>query len=554
MRFSKTLLAGVAALALAACGNKEEGAAQSPSSAAAAKVGSGSPLDKPFRLKDAAEVDIDAFFALLPEGKRPTYESARFDSQLGATVLSNLRFSDADDGEALLVERAEFYGLDLDAIDRIKTATNVTSESPFETVFEKVRLLNLSAEGFDDEKGRFSVGGVELDRLAIRQGGAKSDGEGEEAARFFNAIDLSGLYFKDIAIKVSTANTPEAEMKAPDLRFVGLGGGKLQAMIANDMEYRMSYTDEAVMAMAASMGPEGSLLLNSPLKNLIAPENQRVVMKALEWRGVDLSGLMKWGLKGEEPPVSERNLINLGTMKAVDMETYIGAKRAAMVKEATVSAAEFTWLMPSKIRTDTKGATYDFTAYATEDQKEALAVLKKHGLDKVTGDGYAEWIWNPESGAADLEYVANAKGFGDMSMSFALSKLKLEDIGQANEDGEENAVGEIGAFKGFNLKLVDEKALDALFDLSALQMGGSGADLRQSAPAMIRLSGAQFAQLNPRFSDYVSAVADFVGEGGTLEIAANPAEPVSFADLKADTLNPMAMPDVLGLTVTHKAK
>ncbi len=552
MKFSKTLLAGVAALALVACGKKDEASPETATSVEAAKTSASSPLNKAFRLQGAEEVDIDAFFALLPESKRPTYESASFDSKIGATVLSNLRFADADDGEALLVERAEFYGLDLDAIERIKSATDATPSAPFETVFQKVRLLNVSAEGFDEEEGKFSIGGVELDQLAVRQGGGEGDHTGNDAARFFNSFNLAGLYFKDISFDAAKPDSPAVEMSAPDLRIVGLGGGKLQAVIANDVEYRVSHTDETLMAMAASMGPEGSMLLNSPLRALIAPENQRVVMKSMEWRGIDLSGLMEWGLKGEEPPVSERNLIDFGTMKAVDMETYIGAKRAAVVKEATVSAAEFTWLIPSKIRTDTKGATYDFTAYAADEDTEILSILKKHGLNKVTGDGYAEWIWNPESGSGDLEYATKTKGLGDFSMGFALGGLKLKDIGEAKADGEENAAASLTTFKNFNLKIVDQKALDAIFDLAALQMGGTGDDLRQSAPAMIRLSGAQFAQMNPRFTDYVNAVANFVAEGGTLEINAEPEEPVGLADLQAGAINPMALPDTLNLTVTHK--
>ena len=36
-------------------------------------------------------------------------------------------------------------------------------------------------------------------------------------------------------------------------------------------------------------------------------------------------------------------------------------------------------------------------------------------------------------------------------------------------------------------------------------MGGSGEDLRVSAPGLIRLSGVQAAQMNPRISSYIDA-------------------------------------------------
>ena len=121
------------------------------------------------------------------------------------------------------------------------------------------------------------------------------------------------------------------------------------------------------------------------------------------------------------------------------------------------------------------------------------------------------------------------------------------------EEGESDTVLSKGALKNFSFKVEDEKALDAIFALAALQMGGSGEDLRMSVPAMIRLSGAQAAQMNPRISGYVNALAEFVAKGGTLEVAAAPKEPVAFSTLQATGMTaPQTMPDVLNLTVSHQ--
>ena len=76
-------------------------------------------------------------------------------------------------------------------------------------------------------------------------------------------------------------------------------------------------------------------------------------MESLEWRDIDFSGLLAWGLKDEKPPMSEKDLIDLGTMKATNMMTKVNGKTAATVEEASVSAANFTWLIPSDIRADT---------------------------------------------------------------------------------------------------------------------------------------------------------------------------------------------------------
>lgn len=558
MTFSKTLLAGAAALALVSCGKKDEGgdAPASETSQQAAKLSAASPLEKSFRLAEAEPVDIDALFALMPEDNRPTYESATFDDSIGATVVSNLRFADDDDGEAVIVERAEFFGIDLDAIERVRGAEEAGPEAPFEKIFEKVRFFNVKTEGFEDaerEAANLSVGGVEFDQLQIRQGGSESDGAGDEGARFFNAVNLAGLYFKDMQLETLAEGSPQVVMSAPDLRLVGIGGGKLGAILANDLGYSMAQTEESRAAMREVMGPQGAMFLNGPLAGFFAPDSQRVNVESFEWRNIDFSGLLEWGLKDEKPPMTAEDLIDLGTMRAQAMETYIGDKLAGTVKEVTMSKAEFKWLIPSNIRVDAKDANYDYTAYIPATEEEVLNVMKEHGLHKLKSDGYAQWVWNDKTGVADLDYVANAPGFMDFSMDLGFSGLKLNEMAAAKESGEQNPFAAAGAFRNFSLEFKDEKVLDAIFAVAALQMGGTGEDLRLSAPAMIRLSGAQAAQMNDRITGYVNAVADFVAKGGTLEITAAPAEPVDFSTLQSTgAASPQTIPDVLNLQVTHK--
>jgi hypothetical protein len=251
--------------------------------------------------------------------------------------------------------------------------------------------------------------------------------------------------------------------------------------------------------------------------------------------------------------MSAENLLDLGTFRALDMETYIGGKLAGTVEEVSMPAAKFKWMIPSDIRIDAKGASYDYTAYIPETEEAVLAVMKEHGLDKLKSDGFVEWKWNDKTGVADLDYVANAPGFMDLSFDLGFSELKLNEMAAAKAAGEEKPFTAVGSFRNLSLTLEDEKALDAIFAIAALQMGGTGEDLRQSAPAMIRLSGAQAAQMNPKFSEYVNAVANFVAKGGSLEVSANPAEPVAFATLQeTGALAPQTIPDVLGLQVTHK--
>lgn len=556
MSLSKCLAAIAALLAVAACGKKDDTVEtlKSETSAQAAKVNSASPLEKSFRLKDAEAVNIDAFLDLLPSDVRPSYDDAQFDKKLGATVVTNLRFADAADGEGVVIERAELYGVDLDAIARIKDATSASAQSPFENVFRKVRLFNIRNQSGASADGSLHIGGAEFDKLAIRQGGVEGDGEGDEAARFFNAVNLAGLYLKDASFSVSEQEGASISLSVPDLRFVGLAGGQLSGVIANVLSYEITQSDAALAAMSGAIGPQGAMLMSGPLKNFLGLGNQRTTIQSAAWRSIDLSGLLAWGLKGETPPVTEKNLINLGTLNASMMETYIDGKKAAEIDEAVISVAEFTWLIPSAVRAETKGAVYDFTAYVPDSEAQALAIIKDHGLDKVKGDGFAEWNWNPKSGAAQLQYLANAEDVARLALDLELAGLVLDEFGEAPNAERRDILGEHGALRKMQLTIEDEKAMDAMFALSALQMGGNGDDLRQSAPALLRLSSAQAAQLNPRVGAYVNAVADFIAKSGALEITASPKEPVPFSHLQSGEVDAASLPDVLEVEVKHRSK
>jgi hypothetical protein len=138
---------------------------------------------------------------------------------------------------------------------------------------------------------------------------------------------------------------------------------------------------------------------------------------------------------------------------------------------------------------------------------------------------------------------------GDISMS--LSGLKLAEIAKLVEAGEANPVQKVGAFNGFSLTFDDDKLMDAIFALSALQTGGSPEDLRQSVPAMMNMAGLQLAMLNPRFTDYIQALGGFIKNGGTLKIEAKPAQPMPIEALMESVENePQTLPDTLNLTVT----
>ena len=542
MNFKHYLLTAVSALVLVSCGGGDDKAASADPKAA-------SPVAQSFTLKNAEPMDVDAFFAVFPEDGRPTYESATFDKSIGATVIENLVFADDDDGEGISIKKAEIFGYDAEAVERINDSAGGI-DAPYETVFEKIRLFDVTAIGVDDDGAEFAIGGVELDKLAVRRGGIEANPTGHEIANFFNAVSLDGLFFKDITAKANADETGDFAMSAPDLRFVGISGGKLASVVAKDLDYTLSQSDESRAVLAEAMGEQGAALFNSPLAAFIAPGNQRTTAELFEWRDVDMSGLLKIGLTGESATTKDRKLMDLGTFKFENMASYINGKPAMTAPLVEATALKFDWMLPSHIRIEQKNSVSDFTAYLSGEEEPAYAVLMEHGLNSVSSSGVFDYKWNADKGDAKLVYDTDASGIMDFSSNFAISGLTLKaiEVAEAN-DGVELA--DNLQIDGFDLTLKDTKALDIVFGLAALQMGGTGDDLRSSAPALLRLSGTQFSQMNPRINGYIDALADFLSDGGTLSIKADPEKPVGLAGFQSGEHAPQDAPDVLNLTVTH---
>lgn len=547
-------LALASSIALAGCG-KKEGAPSSPASVAAADLDAASPLDRSYRLKGGEEFDVDRLFELLPLYIRPTYERASFDSKLGATIVTNLTFGDVAAAKGFTARRAEFYGVDLELIEKLQSEDDAPPDAPLELILGKLRLFDI--ESADEAGAQTTIGAVEIDSLRVRHGGIAKDAPASGLAAFFNAFDVAGVYFKDIkatGVDAAASDTGAAfDFAAPDLRLVGLGGGRLKALLARDLDYLVRQSPETIAAASRGLGPAGDLLVNGPLRNFIAPENQRTKLKTLEWRDISFAGLMAYGLKGERPPVSARNLINLGTVRISDAETFVGQKRLSIVPETAISAMEFTWLAPSKLRAVTRGGVYDFTAYVPDAEKEAIAELKSRKLDKVKADSDFAYDWNADKGDAALSAGFDSSGLADFDLDVSLEGLELKKIDAGRTAGARQPVADLALLDSFSIVIADEQLLDAFYALSAIEAGGSAKDIRAATPAMMRLGKLELEQDAPRLAGYIDAIADFLEDGGTLEIRAEPETPVPLQAIGAAAAGgPDAMAEAVNLTVRRK--
>lgn len=531
------VLLGVAALALGACDRGDKPSATA-GALKAASVNAPSPLESPFTLKGAAAVDVNAALALLPPELRPTYQAATFDAALGATVLTGVSLGEE---QGLTIARVELYGLDQAAVARVVETEATNSAAPFEQIFAKIRFFDLSANSADGG-APVSIAAGEIDRLRIRQGAFADDQEGSGLASIFNAFELGGLYVKDAVFGANDENEAFG-VTAPDLRLVGVSGGKLEALVANRLEYRVSGA------------PEGSVApLGGPFETFLAPRNQRVAIRSLNWRGLDLSGMLPFGLREEKPPVTARDLVKFGELTALDVETWYGDRRFSFAPKTTLSA-DFIWIAPSKIRSVATDAVYDLTAYFSPNDAAAVELIKKHGLDKLKADSRFSYDWEPKSGAVSVKSDISAPAAAIIDFSLAADGLEINALAAAlDADASDAALGLV-RLKSATLKLRDEVMLDAFFDLAALEAGGAGKDMRAAAPALVRLAGVQAAVAAPAARGYFDAIASFVEKGGSLTIKVNPQQPMSLTELgQRGASGPDAMVQSLGVEVTHTPK
>ncbi len=553
MSLRPLLLAVAAVAALGACGKKTD-APKPSTSLAAADIGAASPLDKSYRLKDGKELDVDRLFEYFPLYVRPTYESATFDKKLGATIVTNLKFGDVA-STGFTAKRAEFYGVDLEKIAAIEAAKDPALDAPLGLVLGKLRLFDIAS--VDEAGPKTTIGAVEIDSLRVRDGGIPKEPPGSGVAVFFNAFDVAGVYFKDVKVAGGVAENTDAavsvDFAAADLRLVGLGGGRLKAFLARDLDYLISQSPAAITAALQGAGPMADILLSGPIRNFVAPENQRMRVKTMAWRDISFAGLLPYSLKGEQPPLTAGDLIDLGSLSIIDAETLIGEKRFSLVPETTVSAMDFHWLAPSKVRAVTRGGVYDFSAYVDADQKEALAALKSRKLDKVKGDSDFAYDWSPDKGGAVLSTGFDSEGFADFDLDVALDGLELKKIEAGRAAGAAQPVMDLARLRSFSMIIDDDQLLDAFYALSAIGTGQTEKEIRAATPTLMRLTKLELERESPRVAGFVESVADFLENGGTLEIKAAPATPVPLNALQSAAQGgPDAMADAVNLTVVQK--
>lgn len=542
MRLFVVLAAGLALLA-ASCGPKDGRQRD------ALRLSGKSPVDRPFTLKDQKPLDVGALVALLPERARPTFATAAFDKRLGATVVMDVVFPDPDGQgprQPTSIRRLELYGVDRDAVTRID-AGGRNNAAPFETVFVKIRAFDIEPERREGEIA--SLGAVEWSNLRIRRGAFAPLGEARPtAAHFLNNFSLDGIYVKDWTVNAGKRKADALAFTAPDLRLVGIAGGRLGGFALKNAEYQFSMSQGTRAAFGGGFGPVIGALLNGPLGTFVFPADQRVKIGALEWRGVDLSGWMANELAGETIAMDARGLISLGTMRARNVDTYVRGRLASSVAETRVEMKDFVGVLPATIAATATGVVLDLAAYAAENDEAAVRILKERKLEKLRAENSFQWIWDASKGTAALKSDFVADRFATFSFALDLVDLEAAKMEAARNAGERADIVSFGALDSMRMRIEDVAMLDVLYALTAERSGQSPDELRRETQEGIRTLAAPVAGLDPRLGQLLQSLSAFLASGGAIDIVAAPKTPVAFVDLGA------AGPDTLARTLNLSAR
>jgi hypothetical protein len=177
--------------------------------------------------------------------------------------------------------------------------------------------------------------------------------------------------------------------------------------------------------------------------------------------------------------------------------------------------------------------------------------MKSRRLDRIRADSDFAYDWNGATGGAALSLGFDSDHFADVDINAALTGLQKIDV--ARNAGSEKRALDFARLKSFSLVVKDDEMLDALYELAALESGGSPKEIRAAAPTLLRAVSLRMRAENPRTAAIAGAVADFLEKGGRLAIRAEPEEPVPLSALQGAAAGaPDALIAALNLTVERR--
>lgn len=269
--------------------------------------------------------------------------------------------------------------------------------------------------------------------------------------------------------------------------------------------------------------------------------------------GLKLAKLLGFWARGDSPSPKEIDLLSLGVWESVSERYTFGGEPFYSLDRAHTDMSKFRWFIPTSIRGTATNLSYDLggflkfsarTAPQTEgapDMTAMIASLEKHGFSKITVSGETAYDWSPDTGRAKLVTRNDMKTMGQVDLDLGAGFPTFKEFatlhpekGEAFDAAKMSALFSETSLADASITVADKGLLVRGFALAAdLQVAQAGLtpgaikgeDLRAAAAFSLRGLGAAPTPLAPMYA----VIADFIAEGGTLNVAASPAAPIPFS-------------------------
>lgn len=608
-------LAFVAAFALAACTTQTPGKAEPLTPEAAAEAMFAEALARPEA--PSAAFDAEGLKALLGDGVAITWSASDADAASGAWRLADVRVDltgekpytvlTADEvllwnadigaiedriagqrlGETLRVfDRIEMSGVSFDLDDYMNTVQDMTEAA----------LPDAASAPVAYSDSAMTVGRIVFEGLTLHPWTFQKNEDGDsaiEAIRLISAIarsvslDSSVFIDSTISQKMTEAGL-EGHVDQTYARQIlkGYDRGNIAAMITTGTQFTaaipvpdevITEADEALPTTYRTIDMSGSYGFSS-------------------WSGFEFANLLAWGEKGELPPITERDLISIGTSSITDMKFDFGGQPVFRAAKMDFEMDKFSWFLPERIVFSHEDAAFDLVGFLKFAQSvepdatpkdgepsiaEIIGVLERSGLGTLSGDGTLSLTWDSETGATALENSGVTDNiFGGLtrldlvlpSYNDLVPAFKADGVTPDDAAFEELITSKL-AFSGARYSVTDLGGLNALatlvIEVAKLEgndepmMGNfaesTPADVRSFASGLLLLGGGAMTSEVPQASKWIASLSKFVTDGGTIEFVAAPAKPLTLADLTgmtpdagmAESPSPEEIVELLGVQVTH---
>lgn len=499
----KTWTSGsLAALALAACSPQSENPPPTVADVSDASYESFMALaNEAYTEADAAESDLTALAAAMPDYATLTWDDKAFDAATGATVFTNLALGSASEPQfGVSFAEAHFWGLDtdllqarlngerLDETGTLFTRLEATDYTYFgftqaiNTFFADVLLeidgdlpdgFEFAFDALESKTERLVMTGVDLRPWELSPVTADKLGEfgedvPEEALQFARVGQQFVAIIRSVSVakSVSTGTDVTFSWRQPGLDFSA--SMEIDFAAAEDMNgfdfgismvrgvrssqtntYEDFSTSEGTVAMPGF--PSGFTLVQAE-----SYESNSV-------RDFRLDKLMGYLARSEFPSMSERDLLSLGRWEVTGYQSQLNEREILRADRGHFNLHGFEWLIPTNIEMGLTGATLN-----TGELTGFFQILFETFMDAAETDGL------DESGAEQMTLVrAGVQKAIDLLPEHGLDTLPFDanlrlqwapDGGDADASFSFDADGFGKSALEFGLTLPDYGALQAAYE------------------------------------------------------------------------------------------